>query len=808
MKIDDSFILKNFTVKTSNNEKKYFLHALLTSKERLFSLYAIVDDQKIKLTHISSPSKEVYEVFALLPVFKTCVSIHKQVEEDTILFACDAREITEDTIAISISNVTPTTGITEMKGWAFQENDNELGYKLLNVTDNIECDFSFRKTIYQKLVDYHIVDDEHKFCGFIMTFLREENKEYCLLVSDGKNNKQISLMDFFEERSATKKLSLFTAFKKINIKNIQRGFSYLKDNGIKEFIYKILFGIQDEFDYDAWFRRNRISQKELNEQRQHTFAYVPKISIIVPTFNTPKQLLIEMIESVRNQSYENWELCIADGSDESSETRKLIQNYVSEDTRIKSIYLNQNYGISGNTNKALELVTGEYTALFDHDDVLELNALYEIVNHLQDTKYDIIYTDEDKLNNETQCYEDPNIKSDYNEDLLLSHNYITHFFVVRTDIIQSVGGFNSEYDGAQDYDVILKCVEKTNLIYHIPKVLYHWRMHEGSTALDPESKMYCYIAGEKAIQAHLDRMDIKATVKMREKPYWGLYHVQYEIKDNPLVSIIIPNYDHKDVLKTCIDSLFNVNTYQNIEIIIVENNSKKQETFDYYKELQATYPNIKAVTWKGTEFNFSAINNYGVKQSHGEYVLFLNNDTQIINPDSIKEMLGICMREDVGIVGAKLLYEDNTIQHAGVVLGFAGYARHVLNGLDGLKDPGYMMRLQVNCDYSAVTAACMMTKKSVFETVHGFDENFKVACNDIDYCLKVRKQNMLVVYNAFSLWHHFESKSRGYENDLEKVKRFDKEVEKWQQKWMNYLIHGDIYYNPNFKVEDEPFELK
>ena len=514
-----------------------------------------------------------------------------------------------------------------------------------------------------------------------------------------------------------------------------------------------------------------------------------------------------MIESVRNQSYANWQLCIADGSDQ-EETKNILKEYVSKDNRITVSWLDENYGISGNTNKALELADGEYTALFDHDDVLELNALYEVVSSLQEVHHDIVYTDEDKLNGKTLQYEDPNFKSDYNEDLLLSHNYITHFFVVKTNILREVGGFNSEYDGAQDYDVILKCVEKTNDIHHIAKILYHWRMHEGSTALNPESKMYCYIAGEKAIQHHLDRIGVKAKVEMRKKPYWGLYHVEYLLDEDPLVSIVIPNYEHEDVLRTCIDSLYNVNTYKNFEIIIVENNSKKKSTFDYYEQVQFEHENVKVVTWKGTEFNFSAINNFGAKFAKGQYLLFLNNDTKVIAPEAIREMVGTCSRKNVGIVGAKLLYQDNTIQHAGVVIGFMGYARHIMNDIEGLKDPGYMMRAQVNCDYSAVTAACMMTKKSLFEELDGFDESFKVACNDIDYCLRVEERNCLVVFNSFAKFYHFESKSRGYENSLEKVNRFNREVEIWQDRWRDILVNGDPYYNVNFKIENEPFELK
>lgn len=798
----ENFTLKNF-IQLENG--MYFLHASFSMKDRLFSL--VLNDSKEGI-HVIQIGKEQYECFCYAKFNEKEICLKAVVDhqesillEDEITMILDA-----SSIASNITFVSSNNGITEVRGWAFTSNLEFPEIRIKNITDNNTSEFSIRYTKFQELIDDSILSKDQMY-GFVLSFIKEEGKEYSIELKNGNNIKSLPLTSFFSERNETKKLSIGTALKRISPKMMKRFFEYLKENGIKETVYKILFGMQEEFDYDAWFRRNRILDEELERQKKIVFSYAPKISILVPTFNTPKDLLIEMIESVRNQSYANWQLCIADGSDQ-EETKNILKEYVSKDNRITVSWLDKNYGISGNTNKALELADGEYTALFDHDDVLELNALYEVVSSLQKVHHDIVYTDEDKLNGKTLRYEDPNFKSDYNEDLLLSHNYITHFFVVKTNILREVGGFNSEYDGAQDYDVILKCVEKTNDIHHIAKILYHWRMHEGSTALNPESKMYCYIAGEKAIQHHLDRIGVKAKVEMRKKPYWGLYHVEYLLDEDPLVSIVIPNYEHEDVLKTCIDSLYNVNTYKNFEIIIVENNSKKKSTFDYYKQVQAEHENVKVVTWEGTEFNFSAINNFGAKYAKGQYLLFLNNDTKVIAPEAIREMAGTCSRKNVGIVGAKLLYQDNTIQHAGVVIGFMGYARHIMNDIEGLKDPGYMMRAQVNCDYSAVTAACMMTKKSLFEELDGFDESFKVACNDIDYCLRVGKKKYLVVFNSFAKFYHFESKSRGYENSLEKVNRFNREVEIWQDRWRDILANGDPYYNMNFKIENEPFELK
>ena len=464
--------------------------------------------------------------------------------------------------------------------------------------------------------------------------------------------------------------------------------------------------------------------------------------------------------------------------------------------------LEKNEGISGNTNAALKLATGEYVGLFDHDDLLAPNALYEVVKALQEQEYDILYTDEDKITGDGKEHNDPNFKPDFSMDLFCSHNYITHFFVVKTAIIKEIGGFRSEYDGSQDYDLMFRCIERAESIKHIPMILYHWRIHMNSVAGDPASKMYAYDAGKRAIEDHFKRTGVLA--KVEHTGLWGMYHVIYSTPGNPLVSIIT-NKDHIEDLDKCIKSVLEKSNYQNLEFVIVENNSQEEQTFKYYEKLQQEHENIQVVKWNG-KFNYSAINNYGVTFAKGEYLLFLNNDTEMINPTAINELLGCCMREDVGAVGAKLLYPDDTVRHAGVVIGFGGYAGHVNMGI-GRDDYGYMVRARINCNYSAVTAACMMTKKELFEQVGGFDEQFVVACNDVDYCLKLRNIDKWVVYDAFSEWYHYESKSRGYEDTPEKLKRFEGEVEKFQKKWPEILEKGDPFYNPNFPINRAPFTL-
>lgn len=594
---------------------------------------------------------------------------------------------------------------------------------------------------------------------------------------------------------------LFRAF---SITNIKKGLKLLKHKGLKAVIYKIrakMYG--PHYDYGKWFEKHKVTAEELEVQRNHKFPFSPTISILVPTYNTPINFLREMIDSVVNQSYSNWQLCIADGSEGNKELEAILEEYAKKDSRIVYNLLDKNRGISENTNGALDIATGDYIGLLDHDDLLTPDALYRVVEALNEDEWDIVYTDEDKITSDLKKVMDPHFKPDFSIDLFRVHNYITHFFVVKKEVLDKAGRFDKTYDGAQDYDIMFRCIENANTIKHVPMILYHWRVHEASTAGNPESKMYAYEAGRLALENHLKRMNIPATVEHTDM--WAMYKVTYFTTGNPKLSIVIPNKDHIDDLDKCVKSIYEKSLYENFEFIIVENNSEDSKTFDYYKEMETAHDNFKVVYWKG-EFNYSAINNFGVREASGEYILFLNNDTELVSPDGLSQMLGICMRDEVGIVGAKLFFGDDTIQHAGIVLGFGGFAGHVFSGLRR-EDYGYMLRPRVNGNYSAVTAACMMTKKSVFEEVNGFTEEFVVALNDVDYCLKVRDKKYLVVYCANSEWYHYESKSRGYEDTPEKQARFDGEVALFRSRWIKVLEEGDPYYNKNFPVTIAPFTL-
>ena len=388
-------------------------------------------------------------------------------------------------------------------------------------------------------------------------------------------------------------------------------------------------------------------------------------------------------------------------------------------------------------------------------------------------------------------------------DLLCSMNYICHLFVVKKTIIDKIGMLRSEFDGAQDHDFILRCVEAAQSVYHIPKVLYHWRCHINSTAANPESKLYAFEAGRKAVEEHYKRIGVPA--KVEHSSFYGMFHTKFCWEEQPLISILIPNKDHIEDLKKCMESIEQKSIYRNFEFVVIENNSTEEETFAYYKEIEKK-ENVQVVYYKGG-FNFSKINNFGAKYAKGEYLLLLNNDTEIITPECLQELLGYCMREDVGIVGAKLCYDDDTIQHAGVVIGFGGMAGHAFIESSRF-DTGYMGRIMCAQDYSAVTAACMMTKKSVYNAVGGLTEALEVAFNDIDYCLKVRELGKLVVYNPYAELYHYESKSRGMEDTPEKVERFNSEVAKFCERWEDILQKGDPYYNPNLTLDKADFSLR
>lgn len=606
-----------------------------------------------------------------------------------------------------------------------------------------------------------------------------------------------------EKETKTFKIKWTKVLKKVSPYNIKKGILYLRHYGPKEFWVKLTERFQaDDVDYEQWYENHKALPEELEKQKNEKWKRKPLISIVVPVYNTPQVFLRQMIESVQNQSYSEWELCIGNASPENKEMKKILEEY-KNDARIKEVEIPENKGISQNTNRAMEIASGELIGLLDHDDLLAPNALYEIakaVNEHPDAE--VIYTDEDKVTTDLKEHFQPHLKPDFNLDLLRSNNYICHFFVASRDLIKRVGGFRPEFNGAQDYDLILRCTEQAKQIVHIPKILYHWRVHKASTADNPASKMYAFDAGKRAIEEHLVRCRTKGTVQHTKD--LGFYRVKYEVCGEPLVSIIIPNKDQSEALKKCLDSIREKTSYRNYEIIIVENNSEEPETFAFYKKIAGE--KIKVVTWEG-EFNYSAINNFGVRHARGDYLLLLNNDVEIINGDWLTEMLSHCQRKEVGIVGAKLYYPDNTIQHAGIIIGIGGVAGSVFVGLPRAFS-GYLHKASIQLDLSAVTAACMLVKRSVFEQVGRLEEKLKVAFNDVDFCLRVREKGYLVVYDPYAELYHYESKTRGAEDTKEKIRRFQTEIEYMRSHWIGLLKKGDPYYNCNLSLTKWDYSLK
>lgn len=592
---------------------------------------------------------------------------------------------------------------------------------------------------------------------------------------------------------------------------ITKGIAYFRRNGLERTLKRCLEKLLQKgnaggVNYSKWRREHLPDKEELAAQTKNVFLYQPLISIVVPLYRTPLEYLKELVASLEDQTYRRWELCLSDGSGEDSPLTGYLEELQRKESRIKVVSSDCPLGISENTNAALGIASGDFVAFADHDDLLEAFALYECVKTIH--KYsnaELIYSDEDKVSMNGKEFFQPHFKSDFNIDLLCSMNYFCHLVMVKKELLQKVGGLDSAYDGAQDYDFVLRCVEQAAEICHVPKVLYHWRAHKDSTAENPESKRYAFEAGKRAVQAHYDRRGILAQVLMGEYP--GLYRTIYQFpEEKPLISIIIPNKDHIRDLDKCVRSILQNSSYPNIEFVIVENNSIQEETFVYYRRMEVECPNFHVAVWED-EFDYSSINNYGVEFAAGDYLLFLNNDTEIINHDCLEELLGPLMREEVGAVGARLYYPDNTIQHAGVIIGFGGIAGHAFQG-SSRGDNGYFSRIICQSDLSAVTAACMMVKRSVFEAVGGFDSTLKVAFNDVDFCLRVRRLGKLVVYNPYAELYHYESKSRGYEDTPGKIARFNKEADDFLKRWPDILQNGDPYYNPNLTLDKPDFSIK
>lgn len=575
----------------------------------------------------------------------------------------------------------------------------------------------------------------------------------------------------------------------------------------KAVLKKIKHKLQEKSLMESYGTGSFPSDEERKKQEQTVFPKDITFSILVPLFNTPEKFLKDMIDSVKYQTYGKWELCLADGSDaEHTYVGDVCKAYAKDDDRIKYAVLDKNYGISGNTNKCLELATGNFIALFDHDDILHPCALFEMMMAICEKDADYVYTDEITFQGKSINHMiTMHFKPDYSWDNLRANNYICHFSTFSRELLESTELFRSAYDGSQDHDMILRLTDRAKKVVHIPKALYYWRSHKGSVASGIDAKTYAIDAAKRAVQDNLRENGYHAIAEST-KAFATIFRIRYEVLGEPKISIVIPNKDHIADLRRAVESILNKSTYKNYEIVIVENNSETREIFGYYQELQK-YDNIKVVMYKG-KFNYSAICNLGVEHTDGDYVLLLNNDVEVITAEWMEELLMYAQRDNVAAVGAKLYYDDFTIQHAGIILGLGAHrsAGHMHYKVSK-ENFGYMGRLCYAQNVSAVTGACLLVNRSKWNEVGGLDESYAVALNDVDFCLKLREKGYLNVFTPFAELFHYESKTRGMDEG-EKLRRYEEEVKRFRQRWKTMLEAGDPYFNPNFSLDDSEFVVK
>ena len=553
---------------------------------------------------------------------------------------------------------------------------------------------------------------------------------------------------------------------------VQKMIRYFRTKGARRFarhLFSRVFGTE-EMSYRRWRRLHRLTERELKRQRTEKYAVMPRFSIFFLPSAEAHLTEGRMMKSIHRQTYRNWEV----------HTEKSV-------------------------NEALEQASGDYFVFLDPDGALAPNALFACVEYRnKNGDFELLYCDEDQVSFDGKKYFSPQFKSGFNLDLLRSKDYISHFFIIRRNVCDKVGNFREIYKEAQGYDYVLRCAEECRAIVRLPQMLYH------KTVKCPMRNSYTDKKGmedrKEVLREHLKRCKLRAEVSDGEVE--GTTSVRYILQGEPLVSIIIPNKDHMEDLKRCVNSLYEISSYHNIEILIIENNSTSEKIFDFYEELQKKHKNIKILIWReGAEFNYAALNNFGSREAFGKYLLFLNNDTEIIAPGSIREMVSYVQRLDVGIVGARLWYQDYTIQHAGVILGLGDVAGHAFRETPR-GEAGYDDRAVCAQDYTAVTAACMMISRQLFVEVGGFDERLKVAFNDVDLCMKVRREGKLVTYTPVAQLLHYESKSRGLDDTEEKKQKYWREVRYFQEKWQKELEEGDPYYNPHLTLEKHDFSLK
>lgn len=753
--------------------------------------------------------------------YNLCINLPEKVKNVKIILTKDTYPLGIEEINISSAQIEYLRNLIEINligvqadertktikitGWA--ESAGEL--KLSVYAEKKELEYKADYFTRADMVSRYFEGELNRNCGFELTVEDTDVRSIRITSESGGRRGSIGVV-VNRDSSGQQRRSVRLAEDKRN-DYITRARNYIAMYGMKRFIVKAvgkLTGKSIKDPTNIYFNKINPNEARLKEQRDYKFASNYKFSILIPVYRPDAKFFTLMLDSIVAQTYDNWQICLADGSGEGYTVENVVKPYVEKygEDKVKYIKLENNLGIAENTNAAMRMADGDFIVFGDHDDELHPTALFECMRELERyPQADFIYSDEDKIIEATGHHTEAHFKSDLNLELLRSNNYICHLSVVKKSLADKVGGLYTQFNGSQDHDYVLRCVEKAECVRHIPRILYHWRINDNSTAKSASTKTYANTAGVNAVSAHLKRMGIDGEVKNGVAP--GFYDIRYKLTEKPLVSVIIPNKDHLDDLTRCLESMENVNNYHNVEYIVVENNSVLEDTFEGYKELEKKYGDkFKLVKWDGI-FNYSAINNFGARYAKGEYILLLNNDTSVIEPDSLRCMLAQCQRAEVGIVGAKLLYDDDTVQHAGVIIGYQGVAGHAFTGI-GDDVYGYFARAVLSQELSAVTAACLLTKRSVFDEVGGLDESFEVAFNDIDYCMKVRAAGYKIIYDPHAKLHHYEYKSRGAEDTGKKQERFGGEIMHFIDKWRAALIAGDMYYNPNLELVGELYTIK
>lgn len=700
----------------------------------------------------------------------------------------------ENRIRYSIDNVQKKDGRTVVSGWCV--GNGELKVSLLNKQKqplNVKIDHFYKKD------PERLGPEDEKREKMFFSILTEETEAPAYLEIRNAKGAAIVGLNHWNDNSLIARI----------LRKFKKAFAYFKQNGMKATLVRIRarLGLDGNraAGYGHWLETYGLKEQELEEQRkeQGQLMVRPKFSVAVPLYRTDEKFLRELIISVQNQTYENWELCLADGSEDSGERLSaIVSEYQKSDSRIRYRILEKNYGISGNLNAAMEMAEGDFVTLVDHDDLLAPNALFEFAKACsKDPSTEVLYSDEDKVDATGEKFFEPHFKPDYDIDLLLTNNYICHLFAVKRSLLECVGGYRSEYDGSQDYDLILRCCEAAKKVTHVPKVLYHWRCHFESTSANPQSKLYAFEAGRRAAEAHYQRLGIPAEVEHAQ--FNGLYATRYKWQQHPLVSVIIPNTDQVQRLSRCVESVCH-SEYSNYEILIADCQSVQKETFAYYEKLTKERSNIRVFTYNG-EKGKAGVFEEAVKKTAGDYLLFLHPDIEMMNGKCMGEMLGPCMREDVGIVGAKILNEDATLYHAGIVLGLSGMLGYAFRGKSRYF-VGYQSRAICAQDYSAVSGLCMMVKRSVFEETGGITEEFSNFFWDVDLCLKTRKAGYLVVYQpSAELLYCVSGK---HEAGTPAGETRELEQEHFLKQWGKVIEAGDPYYNPNLTLEKLDFSLR